>query len=143
MSETETQYTTDQGMWKGPSPEEIRRRVEAAGPHPEHWARFVAIRAELFLAIARLLAEDGHCKSYEGAFKIHAPNYFEESAAVSDHGWLREDAWAIELHCYLIGPNRHYRWSGRTFAEALQKAEIDIRAWIAGDYTLRHDDHDY
>lgn len=135
-----TDYNTDQGSWKGPSPEEIRQRVAEAGPHPEHWARFVALRAELFQAIAKSLEEDGHCKSYEGAFEIHVPNYFEETAAAGEHGWHREDTWGIELHCYLVGPNRHYRWSGRTFEQALKKAEIDLRNWINDDYTTRHDD---
>lgn len=137
---SETRYDTDQGTYTGPSPDEIRTRVEAAGPKPEHWARFVAMRASLFQAIAASLAEDGHCKSYEGAFEIHVPNFFEDKAAQADYGWMRDDAWGIELHCYLIGPNRHYRWSGESFEQALQKAEIDIAAWIRDDYSLRHDD---
>lgn len=137
-----TEYGTEQGSWTGPSPEEIRQRVEDAGPRPAHWTRFVMLRAELFQAIATSLAEDGHCKSYEGALAIHLPNYFEEQAAHHDHGWLREDCWGIELHCYLIGPNRHYRWAGASFEEALTKAEIDIRAWIRdGDrFDIRHDE---
>jgi len=136
-----TEYNTDQGLWKGPSPEEVQERVRKAGPTAEHWQRFVQLRAELFTAIAQSLAEDGHCKSYEGALSVSLPNFFEERAAHEhDYGWLREEAWGIELHCYLIGPNRHYRWSGVSFDEALCKAELDIRAWIAGDYRLRHDD---
>lgn len=134
-----TNYRTDIGAWTGPSPEEIERRVSEAGPSPEHWARFVQIRSELFKAIAQSLAEDGHCKSYEGALVIHLPNYFEESEATRGYGWFGTGAWTIEMHCYLIGPNRHYRWEGKSFEDALHKAETDIRAWIAGDYSLRHD----
>jgi hypothetical protein len=90
-----TEYNTDVASYTGPSPDEILKRVQDAGPHPEHWARFVALRAELFQAIAACLAEDGHCKSYEGAFEIHVPNYFEDKATQNDYGWFREDAWGI------------------------------------------------
>lgn len=127
-------------MWTGPSPDDIRQRIIDAGPSAEHWQRFATLRAELFEAIAKCLEEDGHCKSYEGALSIECPNFFEERAACDEFGWLREDAWGIELHCYLIGPNRHYRWSGASFEDVLVKAEADIRAWIKGDYRLRHDD---
>lgn len=138
---SDKRYETDRGSWTGPSPDEIAARVIAAGPSAEHWQRFAALRAELFQAIATSLAEDGHCKSYEGALAIHCPNYFEDKAATEqDHGWLRDDAWGIELHCYLLGPNRHYRWAGSSFEEVLHKAETDIRAWINDDYSLRHDE---
>ena len=98
------------------------------------------LRAFVFAEIARCLEEDGHCKSYEGALSVHLPNYFEDAATQHDYGWYREAAWNIELHCYLVGPNRHYTWAGTTFDEALTKAETDIRAWIKGDYTFRHDE---
>lgn len=35
-----------------------------------------------------------------------------------------------KLHCYVIGPSRHYEWRGRTMDEALDKAEADINTWI-------------
>jgi len=135
-----TEYNTDQGIYKGPSPDEIMARVEAAGPSDALWQRLRVLRAELFQFIARSLAEDGHCKSYEGALEIHLPNYFEENATKDDYGWLRAGAWGIGLHCYLLGPNRHYLWSGESFEQALIKAETDIRAWMRGDYSLRHDE---
>jgi hypothetical protein len=34
------------------------------------WARFLALRADLFAYIATCLKEDGHCKSYEGHFRV-------------------------------------------------------------------------
>lgn len=137
---SDIEYTTDQGFWTGPDPEKIRQRVEAAGPSADDWARFVRLRAELFHEIAKSLAEDGHCKSYEGAFVVNLPNYFEERAANDSFGWLSGGAWTIELHCYLIGPQRHYRWEGKSFAEALHKAEVDLRAWFAGEYSIRNDE---
>lgn len=139
---SEQRYSTEQGSWSGPSPYEMRARVEAAGPNAETWARFRALRAEVFAAIAKELAEDGHCKSYEGAMTIEFPNYFEDEATKSHYGWMEHGAWSIHLHCYLIGPNRHYTWAGKSFEEVLHKAETDIRAWIAGDYSLRHDERE-
>lgn len=135
-----TEYNTDKGSWSGPSPDEIKQRVEDAGPTDAMWSRLRVLRAELFQAIAASLAEDGHCKSYEGALTVHLPNYFEETAAHDSFGWHGKGSWVIELHCYLIGPNRHYRWEGRDFNECLTKAEKDIRAWIADDYSTRNDE---
>lgn len=92
---------------------------------PELLDRFLAIRAELFAAIEKALAKDGHCKSYEGAFSIAWPNYFD------DHSTDPYDRWAIRLNCYVVGPSRHYEWRGMTFENALEKCESDVRAWIA------------
>jgi len=89
----------------------------------EELARFLALRVELFDAIRVSLEEDGHCKSYEGLFNICFPNYF-------DHRSGDAESWGITLDCYLIGPNRHYTWSGATFADVLERCETDVRAWI-------------
>lgn len=72
--------------------------------------------------IAKKLEEDGHCKSYEGAMRLECPNHFSP-----------EDGYSLELDCYVLGPNRHYRWKGDTVQECIDKAEADIAAWIAGD----------
>ena len=87
----------------------------------EALARLMTLRAELFAAIKKQLARDGHCKSYEGAFAIRLPNYFEQDEA----------AWQITLDCYVIGPSRHYEWNGQTLAEAITRAEAGVRSWIA------------
>lgn len=97
---------------------------------PTEWQRLMTLRAELFAALTLALEEDPHSKSYEGHFRVlHSlPNYYEDRRG--DHGdW----PWRIYLDCYVIGPNRHYIWAGQTFAEALTHAEIDVRAWIAGN----------
>lgn len=91
------------------------------------FGRFEDLRRDLFLAIKRALARDGHCKSYEGQFSVVFPNYFESLDTE-----IRQ-AWTIRLDCYVIGPNRHYTWYGRSFAEALDAAESDVRRWIAQD----------
>ena len=89
--------------------------------------RFFALRKRLFDAIREALAEDNHCKSYEGAFEITQcfPNYFDYEYETGN-GCL----FVIELHCYVVGPNRHYRWDGKTFEEALGKAERQIDSWL-------------
>lgn len=83
------------------------------------------LRAELFAAIRDALEEDGHCKTYEGAFAIHLPNYFEQEVA---------ETWCVTLDCYKIGPSYHYEWRARTLGDAIAKAARDVRAWIAEYY---------
>lgn len=92
--------------------------------------RLMALRAELFTAIKEALARDGHCKSYEGTFAILMPNYFEHTG---QNAYGSSEEWVIKLDCYVIGPSRHYHWSGETFTAALEKAEVNIRQWIAED----------
>lgn len=88
--------------------------------------RFENLRAKVFGAIAAQLAIDPYCKSYEGAFEIVMgwPDYFEDEQMTAQP-WVH-----IILHCYVLGPARHYEWKGRTFAEALNKAEKEIDGWI-------------
>ena len=90
--------------------------------------RLAEVRAELFAAIKKALEEDDYCKSDEGCFEITLPNYFE-----SQYG-EPEGPWAVTLHCYVIGPGRHYTWVGDTLAEAVDKACREIRAWLSGEW---------
>ena len=95
----------------------------------EEQSRFKALRKAVMDAIAEELREDGHCKSYEGAFELIVgyPNFFEDEAATSG-----PDSCCIRLHCYVLGPSRHYDWIGKTFSEALDKAEKEVKSWIEG-----------
>lgn len=88
------------------------------------------LRELLFDAIAEALAEDGHCKSYEGTFEIGFPNYFH------DRGGRMDDPWRVSLHCYVVGPDRHYDWYGKTLSHAVSLAEHDVLAWVRE----RHED---
>ena len=91
--------------------------------------RFLTLRRKLFEAIRKELEIDCGCKSYEGTLEVTLcfPNYFEDEYC--DEGVTY---YVIELHCYVLGPNRHYRWDGRSFDVALRKAERDIYSWIGG-----------
>lgn len=86
--------------------------------------KLVGVRERLFDAIRRSLEIDGHCKSYEGAFRVALPNYF-----ASLEGGRAQ--WVIELDCYVIGPSRHYEWAGETFMDAVISVERDVDEWIA------------
>lgn len=88
------------------------------------WERFEALRQRLYGHIAACLEEDGHCKSYEGAWSVsqNFPSYFDRE---------EPKRWQLHLDCYVIGPTRHYDWFGETFEEAIAKAEKDIDEWIA------------
>lgn len=81
-------------------------------------AKIEVLRTKVFAHIKKCLAEDGDCKSYEGAFEITYPHYHDQTT------------WALKLHCYLLGPGRHYGWDGQTLAECVTKAEIDINKWL-------------
>jgi len=87
--------------------------------------RIDALRKDLFDAIDYAIKMDGHHKSYEGRLTMCWPHRFENE-------------YTIALDCYVIGPNRHYYWTGANFTEALDKAEKDIRNWIKEEY-----EHDY
>ena len=90
--------------------------------------RFHRIREKTFAGIRKALeANDGYGKSYEGAFEItqEYPNFYDDPDATST------PIVRIKLHCYILGPARHYEWTGKTFAEALAKAERDISDWIS------------
>ena len=90
-------------------------------------ARFDALRKRVMAAIAEQLAEDPCCKSYEGAFEWTTcyPNYFDDEKGVAAPNYF-----VLELHCYVLGPSRHYRWYGKTRTEVLDKAEREIESWL-------------
>lgn len=90
--------------------------------------RFDRLRERTANAIAyELQQNDGACKSYEGTWEvlISFPDYFSDNTASSP-----PDFTEIRLHCYVLGPHRHYEWKGDTFFDALLKAEAEIDSWI-------------
>lgn len=92
----------------------------------EELATFSRLRALTFEGIKRAL-EDGGGKSYEGRFEIHFPDYFDGAAFSLIHDNV---PWAIRLHCYVLGPSRHYEWTGKTFMECIEAAVRDVTAWV-------------
>lgn len=82
-----------------------------------NWERFFDLRRKIFKAIDKV--DDGYHKSYEGAMDVRFifNNYFE-SKNIDDLECVE-----IELHCYLLVNGRHITWTGKTFEEALTKAE--------------------
>lgn len=97
----------------------------------QNWQRFFDLRRKVFKAIEKIVTDpedDGYHKSYEGAMDVTFcfDNYFE-AEDVTDVELVK-----IELHCYLLVNGRHAEWYGKTFAEALDKAEKDIDRIIDG-----------
>ena len=90
-------------------------------------ARFDALRKKVMAAIEEQLACDSHCKSYEGTFEWTTcyPNYFDDEKGIAG-----PNLYVLELHCYVLGPARHYRWTGKTRSEVLDKAEKEIGSWL-------------
>lgn len=93
--------------------------------------RFMRLRQIVMKAIEEQLQIDSHCKSYEGAFEwsVCYPNYFEDENAEQGPCY-----YMLTLHCYVLGPTRHYEWHGKTMDEVLDKAEGEIDSWIGGVY---------
>ena len=81
------------------------------------------------VGVKKALEIDPCCKPYEGSMEllIEFPDYFELDRSEADApNW-----YVIKLHCYVLGPARHYEWRGRTLDEALDAAEEKISMWIA------------
>lgn len=91
--------------------------------------RLSVLRDRVFRMIAECLADDDHCKSYEGAIDLGIPGYFDERRW---HGAPEEDRWAITLHCYLVCDHRHETWTGASLEECLDKMEADVDRWEQG-----------
>ena len=91
--------------------------------------RFQRLRKVVMQAIKEQLAIDCSCKSYEGTFEwtVCYPNYFDDETAEMGATYF-----VLTLHCYVLGPARHYDWRGKTMDEALDKAEKEIYSWIGG-----------
>lgn len=91
------------------------------------WERFHNLREKTFAGIKKALeANDGYGKPYEGAFEValEYPNFYDDPNAEV------EPIVRIKLHCYILGPARHYEWTGKTFDDALNKADADITTWL-------------
>lgn len=95
------------------------------------YKKFIALRRMVLDAIDKIDMSYGH-KSYESTFELNLiyPSYFEER-----NGQDEPDFCEIVLHCYVLGPHRHYRWRGKTIEEAVNKCEHDVKSWIKEDQT--------
>lgn len=89
--------------------------------------RFNRLRKRVADAIAKYLEDDYGHKSYEGTWEmlISFPNYFDDETATA-----KPDFYRITLHCYVIGPARHYDWDGKNWDECLAKCEKDVCSWL-------------
>ncbi len=93
------------------------------------YERFTALRKKVMSAIEEQLKIDDGCKSYEGTFEwtVEYPNYFEDPDAT-----LPPSFYSLTLHCYVLGPARHYDWTGDSISKVLDKAEKTINGWLEG-----------
>lgn len=78
---------------------------------PKFIAEFSALRKRLAEALAALLKEGAHHKSYEGSWEL---TFCFNDVFRDPEGDAPPYFFLIKLHCYLMGPSRHYEW-GRHF----------------------------
>ena len=91
-------------------------------------SRLLALRLRLFAYIDEMVRRGDSGKVYEGTFEIIFPSYFHDRNVRTFsliHGDQNSRAWGIKLHCYLIGPARHYDWMAESLSLALDAAERD------------------
>lgn len=95
----------------------------------DDYKRFLTLRSRVMDAIREQLKISCSCKRYEGTFDLtfSLPDFFD----YIENGASEPDYCTIYLHCYVIGPGRHYEWRGKSFADALDKCEEDINKWIS------------
>lgn len=93
------------------------------------YEKFLELR-KWFMEKLKKMDDEGdleYCKSYEGSFELALvyPNFFESEAPYEEKPYV-----CITLHCYVIGPHRHYDWKGNTIEDAVSKARSDIEKWV-------------
>jgi len=98
--------------------------------------RFMALRQRVMEHITHeVTVEHNGPKAYEGTFSITFPSWHHEQGQRPFTALHPEEVtrgyYRIELHCYLLGPARHYNWDGATFGVALENCEADMLGWIA------------
>ena len=87
------------------------------------WKLFHGLRNR-FLVAVKEEAKKYPGKCYEGSMAIsfYYPGIYESA---DDVEWVK-----ILADCYLLGPSRHYEWSGSNLIEAVHNAAEDIDEWI-------------
>ena len=70
-------------------------------------------------------------KSYEGIFEVTLafPEQYDDPQATAPPDWCK-----IVLHCYLIGPSRHYEWTDASMEKALERCRNDVEQWCEEVY---------
>lgn len=98
----------------------------AFGMNKEQKARFDKLRNIVAYGIKKELAIDCCCKSYEGTWELFVGfhDYFEDEDATKPPRYVE-----IRLHCYVLGPSRHYCWGGKDWDEAICGCERDVLSW--------------
>ena len=92
----------------------------------EEKALFHLLRLNVGSYIEDYLKDDCGHKSYEGTWELTVsyPSYFEDDTFNAP-----PESFIVQLHCYVLGPGRHYSWSGKNWMEALKKCQRDIKLW--------------
>ena len=98
---------------------------------PEFERDFTALRKRLNDCINWMRAHGEPGKSYEGAWEIRIglPDATDDPNAELPPDWCE-----IKLHCYLVGPSRHYSWTDKTVEKAFEQCRKEVEQWIDAEY---------
>lgn len=91
-------------------------------------AEFFELRKKVNEAIRHAWASGEPGKSYEGIWEVTC-----EYPGADEGDAEGPCAWMIVLHCYLLGPSRHYSWRGKTFGEALKDCKREVEQWCKAE----------
>ncbi len=88
--------------------------------------RFTEFQKLVRRGVEEALAQDGHCKHYEGriTLTVEVPPYAEAYTGAHTH-------WTMRLDCYVLGPARHYTWHAVNEDDLFRIATRDVEGWIA------------
>lgn len=92
-------------------------------------------RTLVFAGITHALKGDGYHKVYEGIIELHIswPSYL---VATDQDGRIVDDEYnmplyELNLHCYVLGHQRHYHWQGIDARKLFERATADVNEWVA------------
>lgn len=96
----------------------------------EFFKQLQLLREKVFNAVRYCKERGEPGKSYEGTFEVHFeyPSWCDNDDIKAPPCFCE-----IRLHCYLIGPSRHYTWTGKNMESALNKCRRDIEKWCKED----------
>lgn len=88
-------------------------------------ADLMRYHSRLLEGVRRAIEYDNYYKSAEGAVKITLPSIFEAKPGPGQSPDV-----TMEVYCYVLGPARHYTYTGATIEQCVLEASDDLDRWL-------------